>query len=48
MDEFTSLDWVIVGVVLVIGLLGAIIKAFYIDDPEIKDYYKYKKTKSKD
>ena len=32
MDEFTLIDWVIAGVILIIGLTGAIIKAFFIDD----------------
>lgn len=47
MDEFTSLDWFIAGTIFVVGIVGAMIKAFCIDDPEIKEYHQYKNRKKR-
>lgn len=34
MDEFTILDWYIAGMLLAIGLAGAVIKVFWYDDDQ--------------
>jgi len=47
MSTFTPIDWIIAGVILIVGLGLATIKVFFYDDPEIKEYYEYKKNKSK-
>lgn len=34
MDEFTTTDWIIVSIVLVIGLVASAIKVFLFDDQD--------------
>ena len=45
MEQFTFLDWIIAGSILALGLIGAAVKVFYYDDPEINEYHKTKKSK---
>lgn len=45
MSEFTFVDWIVAGIIFVVGLSAATVKAFFYDDPEIKRYYKVKKLK---
>lgn len=47
MDNFTMFDWYVAGTILAVGIIGAVIKVFCIDDPEIKQYHDYKKRESK-
>ena len=42
-DKFTPIDWIIAGVILIVGLIGSAIKVFWFDDQEIKQTLKDKK-----
>ena len=42
-DKFTPLDWIITGVIFAIGFIGAVVKVFAFDDPELKNRRKNNK-----